>query len=88
MSSFYLLFIITPILAGVLLLLNYLLSVHKPDIAKTSPFECGFSSFNQTRNPFHLHFFLVALLFLIFDLEIALIYPYLSTTLYNQSYGF
>ena len=88
MYNLTVLFILIPIIAFVLLFLNYLLSIYNPDIAKASPFECGFSSFSQTRNPFHLHFFLVALLFLVFDLEIALLYPYLTSSYQNQSYGF
>jgi NADH-ubiquinone oxidoreductase chain 3 len=87
MSPIQLLFIIAPLVAGLLLFLNYLLSLSKPSVAKISPFECGFSSFSQTRSPFHIHFFLVALLFLIFDLEIALLYPYLTSSLQNQGYG-
>lgn len=54
---------------------------------KMSPFECGFSSFSQTRSPFHIHFFLVCLLFLVFDIEIALIYPYIVSFYYLKSYG-
>ena len=54
---------------------------------KMSPFECGFSSFTQTRSPFHIHFFLVGLLFLVFDIEIALVYPYIVSFYYLKSYG-
>lgn len=81
------LFIIAPLVAILLLLLNYFLSVRNPDLLKISPFECGFSSFLQTRTPFHIHFYIVGLLFLIFDLEIALLYPYIISSYKNSGYG-
>jgi NADH:ubiquinone oxidoreductase subunit 3 (subunit A) len=87
MSSLSILFIIVPIVAVALLTLNYFLAIHKPDALKISPFECGFSSFSQTRNPFHIHFFLIGILFLVFDIEIALIYPYVVSAYNNSSYG-
>lgn len=85
--SIYILFIIAPIISAVFLLLNYLFSPSNTNLMKMSPFECGFSSFSQTRSPFHIHFFLVCLLFLVFDIEIALIYPYIVSFYYLKSYG-
>jgi NADH-ubiquinone oxidoreductase chain 3 len=84
-----LLFIIVPILAVALLALNVLLAVHHPDEAKVSAYECGFNLIiGQTRSTFQVHFFVVALLFLIFDLEILLIFP-VAVTLYQVSlFGF
>jgi NADH-ubiquinone oxidoreductase chain 3 len=89
MSSLLLLFIFVPVLTGILLALNLLLAVHRPDDSKVSAYECGFSPiYGQTRSPFHVQFYLVGILFLIFDLEILLIYP-LAVTLYQVStYGF
>lgn len=67
-----------------LVLLNIIFSKTSPSLDKASPFECGFSSFHQTRNPFNIYYYLIGLLFLIFDLEILLIYPFaLSTTTYG-----
>merc|ERR1712050_150082 len=43
-----------------------------------SPFECGFSPFSINRPPFSLHFFILALIFIVFDLELTLIFPYFS----------
>jgi NADH-ubiquinone oxidoreductase chain 3 len=89
MNTLLMLFIFVPILAVLLLGLNLLLAAHKPDEAKVSAYECGFSPvYGQTRSTFQIHFFKVALLFLIFDLEVLLLYP-LAVTLYKVSvFGF
>ena len=83
------LFVLVPILALVLLALNLLLSPRLPDESKVSPYECGFSTiYGQTRNIFHIHFYIVAMLFLVFDLEILLLFP-IGVTLYQvSSFGF
>ena len=83
------LFIFVPILSGILLLLNFLLAPKNAYESKVSAYECGFSPiYGQTRNVFHINFFLVALLFLIFDLEILLLFP-IAVTLYQVSiFGF
>jgi NADH-ubiquinone oxidoreductase chain 3 len=89
MNNLILLFIIVSILAVVLLALNFLFSPHKPDEAKLSIYECGFQTVPlQTRSTFQIHFYIVGLLFLIFDLEILLLLP-VSVCLYQVSfYGF
>ena len=83
------LLIFVPILAVILLLLNVLLAVHRPDTEKVTPYECGFNPiYGQVRAPFAIQYYLVGILFLIFDLEIAVLYP-LAVTLYQVSaYGF
>jgi NADH-ubiquinone oxidoreductase chain 3 len=89
MNNLYILFIFIPILAFILLGLNIFLSPHKPDESKISAYECGFSPIHgQTRSPFYIHFYIVAMLFLIFDLEILLLFP-IAVTLYQvNSFGF
>jgi len=89
MSNLFVLFIVVPFLALVLLALNVLLAPHRPDEAKVSAYECGFSPvYGQTRSTFHIHFYLVGMLFLIFDLEIILLFP-IAMTLYQVStFGF
>jgi NADH-ubiquinone oxidoreductase chain 3 len=89
MTPIVVLFIFVPILVAILLVLNVLLAVHKPDAEKVTPYECGFSPvYGQTRAPFSIQYYLVGILFLIFDLEILLFYP-LAVTLYSVStYGF
>jgi len=83
------LFIILPVLILILLSLNLLLAPFNPDPEKTTSFECGFSPiYGQTRNPFHIQFYLVAILFLIFDLELFYLVP-LTVSLNKISlYGF
>ena len=89
MNNLMFLFILVPILSIVLLALNFLLASHKPDESKVSPYECGFLSIEgQTRSTFQIHFYIVGLLFLVFDLEILLLMP-VSVTLYQIStFGF
>lgn len=83
------LIILVPILALILLGLNSLLAPHKSYDTKLSAYECGFVTIpNQTRESFQIHFYLIAMLFLIFDLELVLLLP-VSVTLYNISiFGF
>ena len=56
--------------------INYLLSPKKPDPEKLSAYECGFEPFNDSRMEFDVRFYLVAILFIIFDLEIAFLFPW------------
>ena len=88
-SSLSVLLFFVPILAILLLGLNILLAPSRPDESKVSPYECGYSPIlGQTRTVFHIHFYVVAMLFLIFDLEILLLFP-LSVSLYHVSvFGF
>ena len=88
MESFTLFLIITPVLAILLLAINFIFAVHNPYLEKDSTFECGFHSFlGQNRTQFSISFFIFALLFLLFDLEILLIYPYIVSTYSNGLYG-
>jgi len=85
-QTFFLVFI--PILAMILLGVNLILAPHNPYEEKDSAFECGFHSFlGQNRSEFSISFFIFALLFLLFDLEILLVYPYVVSGYVNGVFG-
>src|SRR6476620_8055632 len=85
-TTFFIVFI--PILAVLLLFINLVLAPHNPYQEKDSAFECGFHSFlGQNRTQFSVSFFIFALLFLLFDLEILLVYPYIVSAYTNVIYG-
>ncbi len=58
------------------IVMNFLLSPNKPDPEKLSAYECGFEPFDDSRMEFDVRFYLVAILFIIFDLEIAFLFPW------------
>lgn len=88
MTSQTFFFIFIPILAIILLALNLILAPHNPYQEKDSAFECGFHSFlGQNRSEFSISFFIFALLFLLFDLEILLVYPYIVSAYVNGIFG-
>jgi NADH-quinone oxidoreductase subunit A len=72
-----LLFIIVALVIGVApLALGKLLGPHRPDPEKLSPYECGFDAFEDARMKFDVRYYLVAILFILFDLEIAFLFPW------------
>jgi NADH-quinone oxidoreductase subunit A len=56
--------------------LSGLIGVNRPDAAKLSPYECGFEAFEDARMKFDVRYYLVAILFILFDLEIAFLFPW------------
>ncbi len=71
------LFILVGVLVGVLpQVLGFILGPHRPDSAKNSPYECGFEAFEDARMKFDVRYYLVAILFILFDLEIAFLFPW------------
>ena len=72
-----LIFMAVGITVGVALYaVNRVLAPHRPDSEKLSPYECGFEAFEDSRMKFDVRYYLVAILFIIFDLEIAFLFPW------------
>lgn len=63
-------------LVGVLLITPYIVAFRAPDAEKLSAYECGFNSFGDARMKFNVRFYLVSILFIIFDLEVAYLFPW------------
>ncbi|WP_034460246.1 NADH-quinone oxidoreductase subunit A [Bartonella koehlerae] len=68
--------IVSAVIAGVLLVIPYMVAYRSPDPEKLSAYECGFNSFNNARMKFDIRFYLVSILFIIFDLEVAFLFPW------------
>ena len=66
-------------LAVVIVLASFIIARQKPDSEKLSPYECGFEPFADARSQFDVRFYLVAILFIIFDLEVAFLFPWAVT---------
>lgn len=88
MSGITFIFIFVSIIAILFLALNFILAPHNPYQEKYSIFECGFHSFlGQNRTQFGVKFFIFALVYLLLDLEILVIYPYGLSSYENSIYG-
>ena len=72
-----LLFILVGIAIGVLpIVLGWLIAPNRPDAEKLSPYECGFEAFEDARMKFDVRYYLIAILFILFDPEIAFLFPW------------
>ena len=78
----FLLLLFSVILSSVISGASYIIGVKQPDSEKVSVYECGFDPFGSSRVPFSVKFFLVGILFLIFDLEISFLFPW--SVIYSQ----
>ena len=67
--------VLSLLLSGVILALSFFIAIQTPDPEKTSAYECGFEPFEDARNRFDIRFYIVAILFLIFDIEVAYLFP-------------
>ena len=71
------LFILVGVAVGIApQVLGFLLGPRRPDQAKNSPYECGFDAFEDARAKFDVRYYLVAIVFIVFDLEIAFLFPW------------
>jgi len=72
-----LIFIVIGAVVGAAMIgLGFVLAPNRPDSEKNSPYECGFEAFEDSRMKFDVRYYLVAILFIIFDLEIAFLFPW------------
>ena len=78
-------FLIAVILALFLFVLGLLVSPYQPSQAKNAPYECGFPAEDAERKPFDVRFYLIAILFIVFDVETALLFPW-ATSFRQLSY--
>jgi len=69
-------------------ILGRLVAPHRPDSDKLSPYECGFEAFEDSRMKFDVRYYLVAILFIIFDLEIAFLFPWAVVLKQIGMFGF
>ena len=74
--------------SGIAVGASVLIARQRPDVAKTSAYECGFEAFDEARHKFDVRFYLVAILFIIFDLEVAFLFPWAITLGKIGVYGF
>ena len=63
-------------MASLIMISSWIVAKQNPDEEKLSPYECGFDAFEDTRSQFDVRFYLVAILFIIFDLEVAFLFPW------------
>ena len=64
------------VMAGAMVVAAYVIARQRPDPEKVSSYECGFEAFDDARSKFDVRFYLVAILFIIFDLEVAFLFPW------------
>jgi NADH-quinone oxidoreductase subunit A len=76
------------VMGAMLIMLGSVLGPHRPDSEKLSPYECGFEAFEDSRMKFDVRYYLVAILFIIFDLEIAFLFPWAVVLHQIGLYGF
>ena len=75
-------------LTGVMIAASLIVARQNPDSEKLSPYECGFEAFDDARRRFDVRFYLVSILFIIFDLEVAFLFPWAVTLGKIGAFGF
>ncbi len=76
------------IMGGILIIAGRLLGVHRPDEQKNSQYECGFEAFEDARMKFDVRYYLIAIIFILFDLEVAFLFPWALVFKSLGMYGF
>jgi NADH-quinone oxidoreductase subunit A len=86
--SIFLFLVVALFLSFVIFGLSYLLSVQNPDTEKLSAYECGFDPYEDARHTFDVRFYLVAILFIIFDIEAMFLFPWVISLSHLTLLGF
>ena len=86
--SLFIFIILSTIFAFIFFFLSYVVATQKADTEKLSAYECGFDPFNDARNTFDVRFYLVAILFIIFDLEVSFLFPWCITIGHLSTFSF
>jgi NADH-quinone oxidoreductase subunit A len=76
------------LVAGAAVTASFIVARQNPDSEKLSPYECGFAAFDDARRKFDVRFYLVAILFIIFDLEVAFLFPWAVSLAKIGAFGF
>lgn len=87
-TGIYVFILFSLILSSVIIVLSYLLTYQKQDNEKISAYECGFSPFDDARSKFDVKFYLVSILFIIFDIEVSYLFPWVISLPNIGSLGF
>ena len=80
--------VIAGVVAGAMVVASLVVARQKPDAEKLSPYECGFEAFDDARRRFDVRFYLVSILFIIFDLEVAFLFPWAISLGRIGAFGF
>ena len=87
-SNIFIFFILSLFLSILIFILSFVLIKQKDDLEKLTAYECGFNPYDDARKIFDVKFYLVAILFIIFDLEAVFVFPWVLTLSSNFSWGF
>jgi len=81
-------FLLAGALAGAIVVLSWLVGQRRPTRAKMSPYECGMTPVGDTREPFNVKFYMVAMMFILFDVEAIFLYPWAVILRELKMFGF
>ena len=87
-SPIFLVVIFSIFLSFIIFGASFVLAIQKPDTEKSSAYECGFDPYEDARNAFDVRFYIVAILFIIFDLEAMFLFPWITSISQLGSLGF
>lgn len=87
-SSFFFYLILILLISSFILILCYIIIVNNLYYEKSSSYECGFDPFSDAREPFYIKFYLISILFIIFDVEVIFFFPWIFSIIQISYFGF